>query len=209
MALASRARSAFATAALAAVTLVGATACQQPETIRTYTPANGANAEIGTTKARGLALVTSGGPALLTGAIVSEAGEQLLGVEGASLAANGDVAGELTAGTAAVALPANQLVTLQDKGLLLDGKGLKPGLTARVTLKFSKAGAMVVTVPVVSTDHPDWATMTPKPGDVAKAAAASASPSATPSASASASPAASSAAGTPAPTDTPSASPSR
>lgn len=154
-------------AALAcALTLAGAAGCAvKPETIRTYTPAHGVNATQGDLKVRNLVVATDGsGSGTLYGTLVSGADDQLTGITGAALAQNGTETGKLAAsGVTTTQLPAGRAATLgAEKPTTLTGDGLRPGLTARVTLSFAKAGQVTLDAPVMDAAHPDYATAAPQ-----------------------------------------------
>lgn len=175
--------------ALAATVAAGAllltAGCAQPGTIESYTPANGANVELGMTKVRGLVLVVDGEQAVLSGGIVSPSADTLTSVAARALTASGAEGEILAVSTKPVELAADQLTKLSDAGIAVSGKGMVPGLTAKVTLAFAKAGSVTAEVPVVDVKHPDYVSFTPRPTQAAATPSVSVStvplPTATPS----------------------------
>lgn len=144
--------------ALAVVGAVALSGCTSTFTAQPYTPGVGTNVDAGDTKVRALVLVVDGEQAVLTGSLVSIRGnDALTKITGKALDANGNEVGDLTFPDGRIEVKPNTLVKLTDMKLTTPKGKLTPGFNADLTLQFERGGAVDITVPVVSTDHPDYA----------------------------------------------------
>lgn len=155
---------ALAAAAVLAAALGG---CASTFTAQPYTPGVGVNADLGQNlQVRALVLVVNGTKTYLTGSVVSYQKDTLDKVTGQALDSSGSATGsplDFTGPTSGT-VRANNVYAITDQNVSTPTGDLEAGLTAKVTLQFSKAGSTTVTVPVVDVSNPDYATLKPALG---------------------------------------------
>jgi hypothetical protein len=139
-----------------------------------YTPADGVNLNIGTVSVRNLMVLSrQPGQGYVSASMASSGQDSLVGVSGTVIKSDGSEGAQFNATVPApVNLTNGVAVVLTDDPafITIQADGLDAGLTANLTLEFSKAGQATVKVPVIDGLHPYYATVTP-----------SAAPNATPS----------------------------
>lgn len=148
-----------------AAALIGATAlsgCVSTKVAQPYTPGIGVNSEQQGVNLRALTVVARDGKGVLAGSLDSSAGDTLTRIAGKATGSNFEDLGDLQTGSATIQLPAGEFVNLTDKKISVSSDDLKPGLYARVTFTFEKAGEVTVLVPVVDADQPDYASAQPQ-----------------------------------------------
>lgn len=178
-----RSLSAIATLSIAAASLAGCSWMSPRQTMETYAPADGIEADLGPVKVTNLVIVSDkeGSEGTLVGSVAnSSATEQTI-----TIGADGSEG-------AAQKIPANGMLNLQQAGAKLPSVPAAPGGMAEVTLKSPDSGSVNVSVPVMPREG-IYATVTPGAGsETASAtetplptdtAAASESASATPTSS--------------------------
>lgn len=136
------------------------------QTTQPYTPADGVNLDVGTLKLRNMMVLSdASGEGFLAGSIVDSQDEQLVSVAGIPVNSDGTLGSALDITVnESVTLPANQLVTItQLPRIPVVGTGLVPGLEVNLTLTFTKAGAVAITVPVVDKTFQAYQTVSPTP----------------------------------------------
>jgi hypothetical protein len=143
------------------------------QTLRPYTPAEGVNIDVGNpydlesvVHVRNLLIISKApGSGILSASMVTNGRDQLTGVTGYAIKADGSQGAPLTVtldNTVSVANGA--LVVLTDQGSIpVRSPDLAPGLSASMTLTFSNAGAFTVFVPVVDGNLPEYASISPAP----------------------------------------------
>ena len=137
------------------------------QTLQSYTPAQGVNTDVQTVKVRNLVIIANeAGRGRVSASIVSaDKADALTSVAGNAHKPDGSEAAALTVTGGSVALPANKLVVLTGDGapaLGVAASGLRPGLTADLTLQFSSGAQAKLTVPVVSHTDPHYAAAAPE-----------------------------------------------
>lgn len=104
---------------------------------------------------------------LLTDPPVGEtsATARLTSVSGVALKPDGSDGSPLTVGSfSPITIGSDQLTVLTDlPAITLEGTDLKPGGTVRLTITFASAGSFEQIVPVIASDNPVYATVSPAP----------------------------------------------
>jgi hypothetical protein len=151
-----------------------ASACgMNVQTLNPYTPAEGVNFDVGSIHVRDVMILSrTPGEGYLSASMVSGNTDALLAVTGVAIKSDGSDGSALTVTLPdPVAVGNNTMVVLTDRPLItVKSADLKSGLVAKLVFRFSKAGEVTTTAPVVDADQQAYATVTP-----------SGSPSATPS----------------------------
>ena len=149
----------MAAAVVAAATLSG---CVSTEVAQPYTPGIGVNSAAQGINLRALTVVAQDGSGRLTGSLDSASGDTLTSISGQATGTNFEDLSELKTGSATIQVPAGTLVNLTGQKITLSSDDLKPGLYARLTFAFEKAGDVTVLVPVVDAEQPDYASAQPE-----------------------------------------------
>lgn len=147
-------------------TLVLAGCGFEAQTLQPYTPGQGVNVTSGPVDVRNLVVIGDGeGSGLVSASIVSSEADRLTGVTGNALKPDGSDAGELTASSASVELPANELVVLTsaEQPVTVQSEQMVVGGAVELELQFSSGAVASAIAPVVSADHSIYATITPSP----------------------------------------------
>ncbi|MGJ6980232.1 hypothetical protein ACSDQ9_06835 [Aestuariimicrobium soli] len=148
-----------------AAALIGAGAlsgCVSTEVAAPYTPGIGINAEQQGVNLRAVTVVAKDGKGVLAGSLDSASGDTLTAIKGSATGSNFEDLGALQTGSTTIQLPAGTFVNLTEKKIALSSDDLVPGLYARLTFTFEKAGELTVLVPVVDADQPDYASAQPQ-----------------------------------------------
>lgn len=157
------------------------------QTNQPYTPADGTNLDVGTDgalKVRNLVVVSRAkGEGFISASLIGNAEDQMTGVSVAPTKVDGTQGSAVTASPAQpLQLGGGSLVVLTNLPLLtVQSPDLVAGLSATVTLQFTKAGPVTLNAPVVDGTQGQWATISPSPTPSALAGdSASPTPSASP-----------------------------
>ena len=143
------------------------------QTLRPYTPAEGVNLDVGdqydlqsVVHVRNLLIISKeAGSGVLSATLVTDGRDQLTGVSGFAIKADGSQGAPLTVtltNTVSIANRAQVVLTDQTR-IGVRSRDLLAGLTASLTLTFAKAGEATVIVPVVDGTQPQYATISPAP----------------------------------------------
>lgn len=131
------------------------------QTLQSYTPAQGTNADPQKfLKVRNLLIIASayGAKGRLSGSLASQRDrDALAGITGVAIKADGSEGSALTFSTQSVPLAPGTLVVLTDPPaprIDVTGADLKPGLTAKLDLTFSSGSTTSLVVPVLSANDP-------------------------------------------------------
>ncbi|HSN44333.1 MAG TPA: hypothetical protein VLR88_09790 [Propionibacteriaceae bacterium] len=150
-------RVARAAAALVAAGTLGLSGCANYATLDSYTPAAGVNVDAPTVKIRNLLIIAdASGAGKLSGALVGSESDTLTALAGIPIKLDNAEGEALTFSKVSVPIVAGRLTKLDEAGITVSGADLQPGLNADLVLTFTKIGDVTVTVPVVSSDHPDF-----------------------------------------------------
>ena len=140
------------------VTLLAASCGFDVQTLQPYTPAMGINVEVGTDRqvlVRNLMIVTDdGGTGVVSATLYAEPeSDALVAVAATADALDGDGAPLTATVEDPVPVPADGFVVLTDlPPITVTGPGLRPGMSARITLTFAQAGTVTTHVPIMSTE---------------------------------------------------------
>jgi hypothetical protein len=172
-------RSPLALRALAALLLslglllAGAACGNDYQTLRPYTPAEGVNVDVGDpadtrnqVHVRNLLIISKApGEGIVSGSLLTDGRDQLSGITGVPIKADGSEGAPFTATLSNTVSMANgALVVLTDGApITVRSPDLAAGLTARLTLTFAKAGEVTVIVPVMDGNEPQYAAISPEP----------------------------------------------
>ncbi len=156
------ARRTTTTRALASAAVLGAaltlTGCgMDAQTLQPYTPAHGINVDVPGVKVRNLLVVANdAGAGVVSASILAADNDALTSVAGQAIAADGATAGPLTVTGAPVTLAPGTMTVLTGgtAPVAVTASGLKPGLTAKLTLTFRSGAAVEAVVPVQSAADP-------------------------------------------------------
>ena len=155
--------------ALCLVLLLGVGACGfDAQTMRPYTPADGANVDAGpgnTVKIRNLLILSRAkGQGFLSASIAADQ-DALVKVGGATIKPDGSEGTPLQATISApIPLDNGELVVLTQRPLItITSPDLQAGLTAKVVLTFKRAGDVTVLVPVIDGNQEEYRTISPSP----------------------------------------------
>jgi len=152
-----RGRVARTAAVLVAAASLGLSGCSFA-TLQTYTPAVGVNVDAPTVKIRNLLIIADGsGQGMLSGALVGSAADTLTGITGFPVKIDATEGEALTFGAVSVPVVAERLSKLDEAKITVSSPDLRAGLTAHLVLTFTNIGDVAVTVPVVSSENPDFA----------------------------------------------------
>lgn len=136
-----------------------ASGCANYEAIKPYQPAAGVQTNAPGVKVRNLMVLSTADGAKLSGSVIADAADELTGVTGTALKADGSAGGPLTVTTGKVALPAGKAVDLGASASTVKGS-IAGGMTT-LTLNFAKSGPVTLTVPVVASEAMDVSTANP------------------------------------------------
>lgn len=126
-------------------------------TLESYTPAAGVSVDAPTVKIRNLLIIADdSGTGTLSGALVGLESDTLTKVAGTPITVDNAEGEALTVGPVSVPVVEGQLAKLDEANIALSGADLQPGFSADLVLTFTMIGDVTVTVPVVSSDHPDF-----------------------------------------------------
>lgn len=146
---------------VAVVAVFLATSCgMNAQTLQPYTPALGINVDVGAdhqVKVRNLMVITDeGGRGVVSATLYAERPDQLVAVSGVADAMDGDGRPLAAALAAPVKVPRLEYVIMTELAdpVVLRGPGLRPGMSAELTLRFRDAGSVTAHVPIMSTDIP-------------------------------------------------------
>ncbi|HYP43740.1 MAG TPA: hypothetical protein VEQ66_00895 [Propionibacteriaceae bacterium] len=156
-------------APLAALGLALATsACgMNVQTTNPYTPAIGVNFDAGDVQIRDLMILSrTKGQGFLSATLTANAQDSLVGVTGSAYKADGSDGSPLTVAlTTPVAVKPPLPVVLTKRPLItVTSADIQAGLTAKMVLRFEKAGEVTTNAPVVDATLPQYATISPTPG---------------------------------------------
>ena len=147
--------------------LLTASACGlNVQTNKPYTPADGVNLDVGSVRVRNLTIVSrTPGEGFLSASMVSSEPDALIAVSGVPIKSNDSSGAPFTGNMPnPIALGPGKLVVLTNGPLItFKSADIAPGLTASVTLKFSKAGEGTAITTIVSGTLPQYATISPTP----------------------------------------------
>jgi hypothetical protein len=156
-----------------ALLLVSGACGQHVQTNRPYTPAEGANIDVGdpampnkVVHVRNLAIISfAPGEGILSGSIVTGDRDALTAVSGAPLKVDGTEGAPFTATIPnTVSIANGALVVLTDQApIMLKSPDLVPGLDATVTLAFQNAGEATLRVPVIDGNEGPYVSLKPTP----------------------------------------------
>jgi hypothetical protein len=136
------------------------------QTLNPYTPAEGVNFDVGSVHVRNVMILSrTPGEGFLSASMISNDRDALLSVSGTAIKADGTDGAPLTVTLPdPVAVGSNSMVVLTDRPLItVKSPDLEEGLVARLVFRFSTAGEVTTTAPVVDADQPAYATITPSP----------------------------------------------
>ncbi len=143
------------------------------QTLRPYTPAEGINVDVGDPAdvenqvyVRNLLIISSApGVGIVSGSLVTDGRDQLSGISGVPIKADGSEGAPFTATLSNTVSIANGALVVLTEGapITVRSPDLVAGLTARLTLTFAKAGEATVIVPVMDGNEPQYATISPEP----------------------------------------------
>ena len=151
-----------------------ATACgMDVQTNQPYTPAEGVNVDAGNPKdpkavvhVRNLLIVSkSPGQGFVSGTVVTYGSDELTGITGVPIKADGTEGPPFTATMSSpIPLANGQQVVLTDGPLItVKSPDIAPGLSATLTLTFKSAGEVTTKVPVMDGNEPQYADISPGP----------------------------------------------
>ena len=154
--------------------LVVAAACgMDAQTNQPYTPAEGINVDVGdpsdpdsVVSVRNLLIVSkAAGDGIVSASLVTDGQDQLTGITGVPIKADGTDGAPFTATLPNPVVLANgqQVVLTDGAPIMVKSADIVPGLSASLTLTFQNAGEVTVKVPVVDGNEPQYATITPAP----------------------------------------------
>ena len=160
-------RSRAALAGLGSLALaLSATSCgMDVQTNKPYTPAIGVNFDVGDVQVRDLMILSrTPGQGILSGTLTSNAEDTLIGVSGNAYKSDGSDGSPLTVTVVPVKVaPATPVVLTKRSLLTVTSADLQAGLTAKMVLRFSKAGEVTTNAPVVDANLPQYASIGPTP----------------------------------------------
>jgi hypothetical protein len=140
------------------------------QTLQPYTPAEGVNANVGPTgewvQVRNLMILSrEDGSGFVSASLVATERDALTGVAGHPFKPDGSEGAEFTTTMPdPIGLTPGVLVVLTDREFItVESPDLLVGGAAELTLTFSTVGDLIIRVPVVDADQPDYATVTPNP----------------------------------------------
>jgi len=162
-------------AVLLSLALLGvAAACgMDVQTNQPYTPAEGINVDVGdpsdpesVVSVRNLLIVSKApGEGVVSASLVTDGRDQLTGITGVPIKADGSDGAPFTASIPNTVSLANglQVVLTDGTPVMVKSADIAPGLSATVTLTFQSAGEVTLKVPVMDGNEPQYATITPAP----------------------------------------------
>jgi len=136
------------------------------QTNNPYTPAIGVNLDAGQVQVRDLVIVSKAkGSGFLSGTFTGNGDDSLVSVTGTATKSDGADGAPLTVNLGTpVAIGTTRAVVLTNRPLItVTSSDLEPGLTAKIALRFSKAGEVTTNAPVVDGTLPQYATISPAP----------------------------------------------
>ena len=160
-------------AMLLALGLTGLAACGfGAQTLRPYTQAEGVNFDVGdpsdltsVVHVRNLLLISkTPGEAVVSGAVSTNGRDQLTGLTGTPIKADGTDGAPFSATlTNTVSIANGTQVLLTDTPITVRSPDIQAGLTANVTVTFSNVGEYTAAVTIVDGNQPEYASITPAP----------------------------------------------
>ena len=141
----------------------------EAQTLKPYTPADGANLDVGMDnelKIRNLVVISrTEGQGIVSASLVSGTGDRLTGVTVTPSPLDSSPAPPATASLSApLEIPRGVNVVLTNGPLItVDSPGLKAGLAAMVTMTFAQAGEITLNCPIVDGTLEPWNTVSPSP----------------------------------------------
>lgn len=136
------------------------------QTTNPYTPAIGVNFDAGDIQIRDLIIVSRAkGSGFLAATFTGNGQDSLISLGGTATKSDGsDGAPLVFAMKGPVAIGTTKPVVLTDRPLItVTSADLQPGLTARMVLRFKKAGETTTNAPVVDGTLPQYRTISPTP----------------------------------------------
>lgn len=139
------------------------------QTLQPYTPADGANLDVGSDnelKIRNLVVVSrTDGQGIVSASLVSGTGDRLTAVTVTPAPLESSPAPPATASLSApVEVPRGVNVVLTNGPLItVQAPGIKAGLAAAVTMTFAQAGEVTLNCPIVDGTLEPWNTISPSP----------------------------------------------
>ena len=154
--------------------LVVVAACgMDVQTNQPYTPAEGINVDVGNpddpetvVHVRNLLIVSKApGEGIVSASLVTDGQDQLTGITGVPIKADGSDGAPFTATIpSTISLADGQQVVLTDgTPITVKSADIAAGLSSNVTLTFQSAGEVTLKVPVMDGNEPQYATITPAP----------------------------------------------
>lgn len=136
------------------------------QTTNPYTPAIGVNFDVGDVQIRDLMILSRAkGNGFLSATFTANKPDMLVGVSGTATKADGSDGAPLVVTLCGpITVNATQPVVLTKRPLIgVKSADIEPGLTARMVLRFGKAGEVTTNAPVVDATLPQYATISPTP----------------------------------------------
>lgn len=160
-------RSRLSVAVMLSLVLPAAACGMQVQTTNPYTPAIGVNFDAGDVQIRDLMILSrTKGQGFLSATLTGNAQDSLISVSGSATKSDGNDGAPLQVALSTpvnVVPPRPVVLTKQQPLITVTSADLQAGLTARMLLKFSKAGEVTTNAPVVDATLPQYATISPKP----------------------------------------------
>ena len=160
-------RSRLGLASLGLLTMaLTATGCgMDVQTTRPYTPAIGVNFDAGDVQIRDLMILSrTAGRGFLSGTLTANAEDTLIGVSGNAYKSDGSDGTPLTVSVQPIKVVPGASVVLTQRPLInVTSADIEAGLTAKMVLRFAKAGEVTTNAPVVDASLPQYATISPTP----------------------------------------------
>lgn len=136
------------------------------QTSNPYTPAIGVNFDAGNVQIRDFMILSrTKGSGFLSATFTGNAQDSLVSVTGTMYKSDGSDGSPLTVALSTpVAIGTVKPVVLTDRQLIsVTSADLEAGLTAKVVLRFSKAGEVTTNAPIVDATLPQYQTISPSP----------------------------------------------
>lgn len=158
-----RSRAALAGLGSLTMALTAASCGMEVQTTNPYTPAIGVNFDVGDVQIRDLMILSrTPGQGFLSGTLTSYAEDTLIGVSGNAYKSDGSDGSALNVTVQPVkVVPATPVVLTKRPLLNVASADLEAGLTAKMVLRFAKAGEVTTNAPVVDANLPQYASIGP------------------------------------------------